>query len=249
MQNGRIIKSFGTETVRESICKPSTLKIVHEALLGVVEGKLGTGHAVKSKYVRIAGKSGTALISKGGSGYKSGGKNYLVSFCGYFPADNPLYTCIVVIRDPQKGYASGGTMSGSVFRSIAEHTMALKSNLKPENMVLDSILVFPFFPIAKSGNYNALETAMSDLGLKWNGKSSDWVKTLNENESMSIEPIAIDKNLVPDLIGMGAKDAMFLSGQSGLRVQLMGKGKVVSQHPRPGESYQRGEMISLKLEL
>ena len=249
MQNGRVVKSFGTETVRESICKPSTLKVVHEALLGVVEGEKGTGHAARSKYVRIAGKSGTAQISKGGKGYKVGGTNYLVSFCGYFPADNPLYTCIVVIRDPQKGYASGGTMSGSVFKSIAEHTMALKSNLKPENMVLDSNLVFPFFPIAKSGNCNALETAMSDLGLKWNGKSSDWVKTLNENESMSIEPIAIDKNLVPDLIGMGAKDAMFLSGQSGLRVQLMGKGKVVSQNPRPGESYQRGEMISLKLEL
>ncbi len=249
MQNGRVVKSFGTQTVRESICKPSTLKVVHEALLGVVEGKLGTGHAVKSKYVRIAGKSGTALISKGGSGYKSGGKNYMVSFCGYFPADNPLYSCIVVIRDPQKGYASGGVMSGSVFKSIAEHTMALKSNLKPENMVLDSTLVFPYFPEGKSGNYNALETAMTNLNLKWQGQASDWVKIQNENNTMNIEPLTLTRNLVPDLIGMGAKDAMFLSGQSGLRVELVGKGKVVSQNPSPGESYRRGEMISLKLEL
>ncbi len=249
MQNGRIVKSFGTETIRESICKPSTLKIVHEALLGVVEGKLGTGHAVKSKYVRIAGKSGTAQISKGGKGYKDGGVNYLVSFCGYFPADNPLYTCIVVIRNPKKGYASGGTMSGSVFKSIAEHTMALKSNLKPENMVLDSTLVFPYFPVGKSGNYNALETAMINLNLKWEGQSSDWVKTQNENETMNIEPLTLNRDLVPDLIGMGAKDAMFLSGQSGLKVQLIGKGKVVSQNPSPGKPYQRGEIIRLNLEL
>ena len=86
---------------------------------------------MRSKFVRIAGKTGTAQISKGTAGYKAGGKTYQVSFCGYFPADDPQYTCIVVMREPKKGYPSGGLMAGSVFKSIAEQTMALKSTLKP----------------------------------------------------------------------------------------------------------------------
>ncbi|HOJ66199.1 MAG TPA: penicillin-binding protein 2, partial [Paludibacteraceae bacterium] len=126
-KNGQILKTFQTEIINEQICKPSVLQTIRETLLGVVEGRLGTAKNVRSKYVRIAGKTGTAQISKGALGYRSGGKSHQVSFCGYFPAEHPLYTCIVVIREPRIGYPSGGKMSGSVFKDIAERIMFLRS--------------------------------------------------------------------------------------------------------------------------
>jgi cell division protein FtsI (penicillin-binding protein 3) len=155
-KNGQLIKSFETETIKEAICKPTTLRDMREVLLGVIEGKLGTAHNMKSKYVRIAGKTGTAQISKGALGYKSGGKTHQVSFCGYFPADDPQYTCIVVIREPRIGYPSGGKMAGSIFKNVAERTMALKSNRKPNTFEVDSTFTAPTSPYIKSGYYKAL---------------------------------------------------------------------------------------------
>jgi len=182
LKNGQPIKTFSTETIREAICKPGTLSIVRETLLGVLEGEKGTAKNVRSKYVRIAGKTGTAQISKGTLGYKAGGKSHQVSFCGYFPADDPLYTCIVVIREPHNGYPSGGKMAGSVFKSIAEQTMALKSNLKPDNFAEDTTNVFPYFPEGKSGNYKALQAVLTDLNLPVNGQTADWVKTFADEK-------------------------------------------------------------------
>ena len=248
MQNGQTIKTFSTETIRESICKPTTLQIVRETLLGVLEGEKGTAKNVRSKYVRIAGKTGTAQISKGALGYKAGGKSHQVSFCGYFPADNPRYTCIVVIREPHNGYPSGGKMAGSVFKSIAEQTMALNSSLKPETIANDTSIVSAFFPEVKPGNYKSVETAMSLLNLSMTGKPTDWVSTYSKEKTLEVKPLAVHKNMIPELKGMGAKDAMFLLGQMGLKVRITGMGKVVSQTLLPGTIAHKGQTILLNLE-
>lgn len=247
-KNGEVVQSFTTETIRESICKPSTLKTVRETLLGVIEGKKGTAHNVRSKFVRIAGKTGTAQISKGTAGYKAGGKTYQVSFCGYFPADDPQYTCIVVMREPKKGYPSGGLMAGSVFKSIAEQTMALKSTLKPAMLENDTTIHYSFFPYLKDGNYPALKTVLSQLNLNISPESTDWVKATAQARTATAEPLRVYKNSVPDLKGMGAKDAMFLLGKLGLKVQMSGRGKVVSQNLLPGTTVSRGEIIKINLE-
>lgn len=248
MKNGQIVKSFTTETIREEICRQSTLKIVHETLIGVLEAEKGTAKNVHSDFVRIAGKTGTAQISKGAAGYKAGGKSHQVSFCGYFPADDPLYTCVVVIREPKNGYPSGGKMAGSVFKSIAEQTMSLKSNLKPENMVMDTTHIYPYFPTGKSGSYDALKVVLADLNLPVNGQGTDWVKAFAEDKSMKVEPIAVEKHNVPDLKGMGAKDAMYLLGQLGLKVQINGRGKVISQNISAGTMVHKGQSIKITLE-
>lgn len=248
MQNGQTVKTFSTETIRESICKPTTLQIVRETLLGVLEGEKGTAKNVRSKYVRIAGKTGTAQISKGALGYKAGGKSHQVSFCGYFPADNPLYTCIVVIREPHNGYPSGGKMAGSVFKSIAEQTMALHSSLKPETIANDTSIVSPFFPDVKPGNYKSVETAMNLLNLSMTGKPTDWVSTYSKEKALEVKPLAVQRNVIPELKGMGARDAMFLLGQMGLKVRITGMGKVVSQTLLPGTVAHKGQTILLNLE-
>lgn len=247
MRNGLKIKEFSTETIREQICRPSTLQIVHETLLGVLEAPKGTAQNVRSKHVRIAGKTGTAQISKGAAGYKAGGTSHQVSFCGYFPADDPLYTCIVVIREPKKGYPSGGKMAGSVFKSIAEEIMALKSNLKPEHLKQDTTVTYPFFPHAKSGYSKALNSVMYGLNLKIRNTNTNWVSTNTADEVMEINPLQVYKNRMPDLKGMGAKDALYLLGQMGLLVQVNGRGKVVSQNYSAGTIVNKGQLIRIQL--
>ena len=106
-QNGIVVKQFTARVINEQICKPSTLRDVRKALLGVVEHpKYGTAKIVHSPHVRIAGKTGTAQISKGSVGYTAGGKSHQVSFCGFFPYEDPKYTCIVVILEPRIGIPS-----------------------------------------------------------------------------------------------------------------------------------------------
>ncbi|MFZ4582646.1 MAG: penicillin-binding protein [Paludibacter sp.] len=247
MRNGVKIKEFATETIREQICKPSTLQIVHETLLGVLEAPKGTAQNVRSKHVRIAGKTGTAQISKGAAGYKAGGTSHQVSFCGYFPADDPLYTCIVVIREPKKGYPSGGKMAGSVFKSIAEEVMALKSNLKPEHLKLDTTVTYPYFPQAKGGYGRALNSVMSNLNLNIRTTNTNWISTHTTDSVLNIKPLKVFKNKMPDLQGMGAKDAMYLLGQMGLRVQVNGRGKVISQNISVGNHVTKGQLVRIQL--
>lgn len=248
MKNGQPVKTFETEVINSQICRPTTLKTVRETLLGVIEGKKGTAQNMRSKHVRIAGKTGTAQISKGALGYKAGGKSHQVSFCGYFPADQPEYSCIVVIREPRKGYPSGGKMAGSIFKDIAERTMALKSNLKPEVLAQDTTQIYPYFPSGKNGNFKALETILGQMNLTLSGSKTNWVKTQTEEKSLRVEPISMIKSTIPDLKGMGAKDAMYLLGQLGVKVQLMGRGKVIAQNIKAGTKAHKGQIILLNLE-
>jgi len=248
LKNGQELKKFETETIRESICKPSTLSIVKETLLGVIEGEKGTAHNVHSKFVRIAGKTGTAQISKGKIGYKSGGKTHQVSFCGYFPANNPIYTCIVVIREPRKGHPSGGRMAGSVFKTIAEQTMALKSNLNPDGYIKDTSLIFKHLPSIKLGYFSSIETIANDLKLPLTGQKNKWVSVSSNENALNTEQFLVYKNKMPNLKGMGAKDALFLVTQLGLKAQITGRGKVISQNLKPGTTPKHGDIIKLNFE-
>lgn len=247
MKNGQPIKTFSTETINEQICKQSTLVTVREVLLGVLEGEKGTAKNVRSKYFRIAGKTGTAQISKGSAGYKAGGKSHQVSFCGYFPADAPQYTCVVVIREPRNGYPSGGKMAGSVFKDVAEKTMALKSIRTPEYLTNDTIHKSQFLPFAKNGRADQLQKVLTTMGLPYSGNSTQWVKTNVTDQQVKTENISFIPNKIPDLKGMGAKDALFILGELGLKVRINGRGKVIAQDRLPGSGFRKGELIILTL--
>ncbi len=242
--NGREVKGFKTETINRSICSSSTLREIQEALLGVVEGKMGTAKNVRSPYFRIAGKTGTAQISAGSSGYDR--SRHLVAFCGYFPAEKPKYTCIVVMKETQ-GYPSGGLMAGSVFKNIAENVFALKSKVKPEEFKTafhDSIVELPH---VKKGYYKSIERAMSNLDLKITGESADWITASTHSDRISVKPMQQISGLVPDVVGMGAKDAVFLLEKSGLRVNVSGRGRVIAQSMSPGVVAVKGRTIGLEL--
>ena len=242
VKNGKVEKSFSTEVVNPAICSNKTLQIIHDMLLGVVEK--GTGSAVHSDVIRIAGKTGTAQIASGGV-YRTSG--HQLTFCGYFPADKPKYTCIVVIRKPRIGYPSGGGMSGGVVKNIAEKVYASTLHVDIESVDKDSTAVFT--PNVKSGDMMALGKVFDKLKIKTNKASvkTNWVSGVVNNDNIEFEDLAISEGVVPKVINMGAKDAVFLLENAGLRVNISGSGKVVSQSLSPGKHVQKGERILLTL--
>lgn len=244
MHNGKTVQSFSTEVLKSSICSDNTLAIIKDMLLGVVEK--GTGKAVHSDIIRIAGKTGTAQIASGGV-YRTSG--HQVAFCGYFPADEPKYSCIVVIRRPRIGYPSGGTMSGGVVKAIAEKVYASHMSFDVRDMERDSLAVI--LPAAKNGNLEALENVLDKLDVNVNTDSLEtkWVVAKREEgeEELHLRDLTIREGLVPNVIGMGARDAVFLLESAGLRVVLDGMGRVSSQSMGAGTRIAKGQSIRLTL--
>ncbi len=245
LQNGKVVQRFSTEVINPSICSEQTLAIIKDMLLGVVEK--GTGKAVHSDIVRIAGKTGTAQIASGGVYRRAG---HQVAFCGYFPADKPEYTCIVVIRQPRIGYPSGGTMSGGVVKAIAEKIYASHVRINVNEMQPDSTAVL--LPPAKSGDYQALTSVLDELDINMDTdslKQEQWVYAQADTARrlLDIEDLTIRQGLVPRVVGMGAKDAVYLLESLGLRARIHGIGRVRSQSILPGQRIVKGQTIVLTL--
>ena len=250
VKDGEVIMDFPPEVIKERICKEKTLKEIQTILYHVVSQ--GLGKRAGSKSFKVAGKTGTAQVSKGTGGYKSGQMKYLVSFAGYFPADNPRYSCIVCIQ--KSGLpASGGLMSGAVFHNISEGIMAQDLKLKVED-ARDSLSIL--LPDVKSGNMTAAEYVLGRLGVKtidgWSGSYATgnpiWGKASLTSNAVKIEKSDSTKpGTVPDVAGMGARDAVFLMEKKGIRVKLEGRGKVVSQSLPAGRACNGKEICLLKL--
>lgn len=244
-RNGKTVESFSTRVINSSICSDKTLAEIKEMLLGVVEN--GTGKAVHSDVIRIAGKTGTAQISQGRAGYKANGVSHQVAFCGYFPADNPKYSCIVVIRRPRIGYPSGGTMSGGVCRNIAEKIYASTFSFRPKDLPEDTLA--RKVPAVKGGDYKALEYVMNELDIDYDDAAVEtgWVATERRDDDVLVKDVPVRPNLVPNVTGMGAKDAVFLLESAGLKVALSGVGRVRAQNIPPGRTVVKGQTVTLTL--
>lgn len=240
IENGNVVKDVEAEVVNPMMCKVTTLQQIQEMLVGVVEE--GTAKVVASDYFSVAGKTGTAQIASGG-GY--GG--YYVSFCGYFPADKPMYTIFVGLRKPQ-GVPSGGGMAGMVFKNIAEQTYVRKVQLSVEDLKVDSTL--QKHPPLKNGNWDYSQTVLAALHFPAGNleQAADWVKVKHDSLTYQPQAIALKESLVPDVREMGARDAVYLLEKSGLRVNLTGAGKVVSQSFPPGQKLIKGTTISITLQ-
>lgn len=252
MKNGETIMEFPPEVMRQQIAKERSIKELQTILEQVVS--VGLGKKAGSPNFKVAGKTGTAQISKGAGGYKSGGTSYLISFAGYFPADAPRYSCIVCIQ--KSGLpASGGTMCGKVFHQISEGIMAqsLKVDVKDAR---DSASVF--VPDVKAGNILAANYVLSHLGIKtnanWSGSYADgnpiWGKAerVGNHSIKLIREKQYDKTIVPDITGMGARDAIYNMESRGIKTQIIGRGKVVKQSLVPGTVIKKGAVCSIVLE-
>ena len=239
LKDGRVIENYKAEVVNNSMCKPQTLEQIKDMLEGVVEN--GTAKVVGSDYFKIAGKTGTALIASGG-GYS----DYYVSFAGYFPADDPQYTCFVGIRRP-RGVPSGGGQSGMVFKNIAEQIYVRRTRLDVDEVRIDSLLSKE--PVLKNGNYKNSKTVMASLkrNLSVEDKNPDWVVASLDSMGHNASSLELVPGKVPNVRGMGARDALYLMESAGLRVNLIGSGKVISQSINAGNNAVRGSTVTLTL--
>lgn len=251
MKDGVVIKEFEPVVLRERIAKETTIKKITTILEHVVSQ--GLGKKAGSQSFLVAGKTGTAQISKGAAGYKSGQMNYLLSFAGFFPAYEPRYSCIVCIQ--KSGLpASGGGMSGVVFHDIAEGIMAQSLKLEAAD-ARDSLSIL--IPQVKNGNMLAASYVLDHLGIKqqsnWDGSYLNGNPIWGHAFESSGKTIAlhrvpeVDKNTMPDVHGMGAKDAVYLIESRGVKVKLNGRGKVMEQSIGAGQHIKKGMVCSLRL--
>lgn len=240
MRNGSIEEEFETEVINPSLCSEKTLKEVQTILRGVVTD--GTGKAVNSTMFPIAGKTGTALIASGG-GYSG----YYVSFCGYFPADKPKYTCFVGIRKPQ-GIPSGGLMPGTVFKSIAEGIYS--RNTVTEAVTAPKDTLRQLTPLVKNGSLKNTEIVLKKIDQSYFLPSNrgEWINSNSSPSGITLENNAsVKQGLVPNVVGMGARDAMYVLENAGLRVNLIGAGKVREQSIPSGSRLVKGTTITIQL--
>lgn len=242
---GEVIKRFKTEIINPSICSEQTIKSAQEMLVGVVDE--GTARDIKNKYYKIAGKTGTAQIADRKHGYNKHNKTYRASFVGYFPADKPKYSCIVVIQNPKKAGYYGSQVAAPVFKEIADNIFVTDKQMSLQNdTTIDQVNDAPY---SKNGYKNDLIEICNYLNIKYKDDNvkSDWVKSEKKDSIIKLYNNYLIKNLVPNVKGMGLKDAMFLLENSGLKVSVIGKGTIVYQSLLAGTKYNSGDKIILKL--
>jgi cell division protein FtsI (penicillin-binding protein 3) len=241
-EDGIPVRKFPTEVINPSLCSKTTLIKAQDMLKGVCIR--GTGKSLKNPYYTIAGKTGTAVIANENKGYTSeGGKKYQASFCGYFPANNPKYSCIVVIVGP-KGAFYGGTVAGPVFRGIADKVYA--AYLEP---AADSIPPHNEVPQVKPGLKEDVMLFTRDLGFKTQTQNmtAEHVAITSDSTTVFINGVNDIPGTVPDVVGMGANDAVYLLEKSGLKAEMRGFGRVYRQSPIPGTPATKGDLVSLEL--
>lgn len=249
VKDGETIAEFPPVVLKEHICKDKTLKIMREILTHVVSQ--GLGKQAGSKLFKVAGKTGTAQISQGATGYTSGTTHYLLSFAGFFPADNPMYSCIVCLQKAGLP-ASGGGMAGPVFKKIAEGVMAKLLKQDAAN-AKDTANIMPR---VKSGNMLLAVNSLATLGFNAN---VSWEATNNHHQPVwgtaksTQKGITLSKNksyrtnLMPDVIGMGARDAVYMLENRGVKVRLSGRGTVAAQSIPAGNTIAKGATCKLEL--
>ncbi len=262
-QDGVTIKEMKPEVLEESVCNEKTLKLLKDILEAAAMDSGGTGHALfKDSWYRVAGKTGTALVANGNRGYSD--HIYQSSFAGYFPAANPKYTCIVVIRNkPFAPVYYGAKIAGPVFKEIAD-----KLNAQTE--------ASPSLPISRdrlsggggkdssdyfyAGHVEDIKTVMKEL--RWPYKDSankqEWGTLYSLNQDMVLTNSPSSGELVPgnregrgeampEVLGMGLKDALYLLENMQLKVQVRGKGKVKTQSVPAGIAIAKNQLVTIEL--
>ncbi len=240
-EGGRVVKRFPVQVRNAQIASLSTIRKVQSLLEGVVQR--GTAQNLKNDHFQIAGKTGTAKISENGS-YVPGAYN--ATFVGYFPADNPQYSCIVVVNKPKHGYYGSG-VAAPVFKEIADKVYATAPSmhpLAPKDTLRVSI------PLAVNAAwYPDLKTIYKGLGIKMAGPSyaETWAVTKNKNEKVVFRPKIFSSGTVPNVKGMTAEDAVYLLEGRGLKTLVQGRGVVYHQSLAPGTPLKKGQKITIQL--
>ncbi|OWP63002.1 cell division protein [Hymenobacter amundsenii] len=245
-QADNVIEHFEPVVLNPKICSEETLQKVRTMMEGVVEH--GTARGIRTSDYLIAGKTGTAWKFKNGAYTRT----YSTSFCGYFPADNPKYSCIVVVDSPKNGRIYGADVAAPVFRELADKAMA-RDAASQRPLLARAPVHKSVVPLVKAGLQDELTMMFDQLGVQHEGASStdDWVRTAradSESADVRLRPMPLRPGRVPNVEGLTLRDALFLLENRGLRVRSNGSGRVISQSVAAGTPARRGTTVVLQLE-
>ena len=244
-RDGKIIEKHTTQVINPSICSKSTIETVIPLLIGVVEN--GTAKNIRTNNYLIAGKTGTTVINFNNRdiGEK---KEYQASFAGFFPADNPRYSCIVVINNPRENGHYGGSVAAPIFKELADKVyasdMSIHKALRPLDLVLS-------LPKVNQGHTEDANNVLANFDINRIVTDEMWMVASTTNTHVSLEVRKVERDLsngnMPDLSGMGIQDAIFLLESYGLVVEFSGSGTVQSQSISKGNKFFKGSVIKLEL--
>jgi cell division protein FtsI (penicillin-binding protein 3) len=242
---GNTVEQFQARVINEKVCSDATLGKMRSLLEGVVTE--GTGkNVIKNSLYTVAGKTGTAQIANGSSGYGIK-KTYQASFCGYFPANHPKYSMIVVINHPTTGDYLAAKVAGPVFREIADRVYS--NDLEINQATPVHFAGNTNLPQIKKGNLKALKQVYTKLGVKplyaSNNAANNGVDTSN---GIAFEEVNYKNGVVPSVTGMDLSDALYLLGNAGYRVMVRGSGAVISQSVTGGSFIPKGSKIIIELQ-
>ena len=243
-ENG-IEKKILPEISSRRIASKATIEKAHELLRGVVTN--GTAKKMNTRNYKFSGKTGTAQINYKGRDKKE--MAYRSSFVGFFPSDKPKYSCIVVIKDPKQNGIYGADVAGPVFREIMDKIFYCKPEMhKPLNKYKKPQLVTERMPQHFAGNQGDMKMVFKKLGIPFASETnSEMMATVSaEKNKLMIRERPNGENLIPNVLGMGLRDAIHILENQGLTVQVNGVGKVKTQSVAPGTRVERQE---IKLEL
>ena len=238
---GQVVKKIEPRVLNRQIAPPRVIKKVQSLLRGVV--LRGTAQNLKNDHFEIAGKTGTAKISENGRYINA----YNATFVGYFPADDPQYSCIVVINKPKHGYY-GSAVAAPVFKEIADRIYSTSLALKQKK---DTSVAKTYPEALHAAWYPDLKMIYRGLDLKQSDylKSEQWATTREKGKQIVFNVRDFKSGVLPDVRGMRAKDAVYLLESRGFQTELKGRGFVRSQSLRPGIKYKKGKKIVIQLSI
>jgi len=245
------ITTFQPKVLVDKICSDETLGKLKGCLLAVVQSEHGTAHSLETNVYQFAGKTGTAVTAMDNRGYNKGSKIYQSAFMGYFPANNPEYSIGIVIQNSNESkHVYGASVSGPVFKEIADKLYATRVSDKifdPASVNPDASM-YRFYGMKKDVNkmldvfhYKESDSASSGL----------WSTTILQNGDARVtaDPVSsTSSHKIPDVTGMGLKDAVYLLENMGLKVSAAGRGKVIYQSIAQNSVFNKGEVIKIQLD-
>ena len=238
---GKPVKQFKARIIDEQIAPLDVIKKAQGMLMGAVEN--GTGRFLKNPLFKIAGKTGTAQMADGALGYR-GRRRYQASFAGYFPADQPKYSMIVVIQNPKNGYYAA-SVAAPVFTEIAEKVYARDTQMYAPIQRLE--FAGEATPKIKEGSSDSNQQVFNAFGWQYAYAHSETPTGLPAGDSPDAIH-AVQPGVVPDITGMGLRDALFYLGNAGFQAHIEGaSGMVVAQSIKPGTKLNVGADITIQL--
>jgi len=241
-----IIKRFEVDTLNAQICSDQALQHIRSMLDSVITcgtGRRGFSNAPYS----VAGKTGTSKIY---SPDAKGENLYNASFCGYFPADNPKYSCIVVIKKPRTGSIYGGAVALPVFRDIADKIYTTDYDLMPKAKAIAQDANIASIPISAKVRSKTLETIFNGINFKESiPMKSEWLHVYTDGHYLSMDKVVFYKNIIPDVTGMSLTDAVYILEKAGIATQVTGYGRVKKQTPEPNTPLKKNQKVVLELDI